>query len=415
MRGIFYRIGYNTFIQISGKTVSTLLSFISVALLTRYLGQEGFGNFSLVFVYLSFFGIIADFGLQLTMVRELAKKNKLPKEIYGTYFWLKVFLVIFSTLLAIFSLLFFPYSKFLKIGIVIASFGTAVGIMNNYGTVIFQANLRLDLVTLMDILTKVVTVGFIVLFVTLGRGLYSILNTILIGNLAGTVMIIFFLKKFTAFTFPFDFALAKKIISKSLPVGLISALAIFYFKIDTLILSVFRGAGEVGIYSLAYKILENLLVLWGFYMATAYPLLSNLLAKERMKDFSSLWRKSAFLAVLSAFFIIISGYFLAPLIIGILGGAEFKESITALRILLFGLPLFFLNNLFYHTFLVKEKVRLILLAIFSSLLLNLVLNLIFIPMWGYRAAAFNTIITEGCLLSFYFLLFKRHRLIKCES
>jgi len=109
MKRIFYLIGYNTFVQILGKIVSTILGFISVGLLTRYLGQEGFGNYSLVFAYLSIFGIIADWGLQLTMVRELARKQNLSEEIYGTYLWLKIFLAIFANLLAIIFLLFFPY------------------------------------------------------------------------------------------------------------------------------------------------------------------------------------------------------------------------------------------------------------------------------------------------------------------
>ena len=407
MRNIFYTIGYNTFAQLLGKAVSTVLAFVSVGLLTRYLGQEGFGNYSLVFVYLSIFGILADFGLQLTMVRELAKENKKNSAIYGTYLWLKIILVILSTLLAYFFLIFFPYSQFLKIAIVITSFGFALGALNNYGMVIFQTNLRLDLLTLADVVTKITTVGLIALFVFLKSGFYSILNTVLIGNLVGSLLIVIILKKFIIFNFQFDFSLAKKIIRKSLPVGLISILAFLYFKIDTLILSIFRNPSEIGIYSLAYKIIENLLVLWGFYMATVYPLLSKFLGEKKDHQAKVLWQKSLVLAVFSGIFVLFAGWILAPLAIRILGGVEFKESILALRILLLGLPLFFLNNLFYHTFLAKEKIVPILLAISTSLVFNLILNLTLIPRWGYLAAAFNTVITEGYLLSFY--------LIKCKS
>ena len=326
MKSIFYRIGFNTFIQILGKGISIILGFISVGLLTRYLGQEGFGNFTLVFAYLSLFGIIADFGLQLTMVRELAKKESLPKKIYGTYFWLKVFLVIISTLLAIICLLFLPYSRFLKIGIIVASMGVTVGVLNTYGTVIFQANLRLDLVTAVDVLTKIITTVFIVLFVFWKLSFYSILLTILIGNLAGTILIIFLIKKFITFNLALDLNLAKKLLIQSFPVGLISVLALFYFKIDTLILSIFRGAIEVGIYGLAYKIIENLLVLWGFYMATLYPLLSNLLSKRKTIEAGGLWRKSLLISLGFSATIIIIGYIFAPLVIQILGGREFGEA-----------------------------------------------------------------------------------------
>jgi len=412
MKSIFYRIGFNTFIQILGKGISIILGFISVGLLTRYLGQEGFGNFTLVFAYLSLFGILADFGLQLTMVRELAKKESLPKKIYGTYFWLKVFLVIISTLLAIICLLFFPYSRFLKIGIIVASMGVAVGVLNTYGAVIFQANLRLDLVTAVDVLTKIITTIFIVLFVLLKSGFYSILVTILIGNLAGTILIIFLIKKLITFNLVFNLNLAKKLIIQSFPVGFISVLALFYFKIDTLILSIFRGANEVGIYGLAYKIIENLLVLWGFYIATLYPLLSNLLSKRKTIEAVELWRKSLLISLGFSATIIVIGYIFAPLVIQILGGREFGGSVIALRILLFSLPLFFVNNLFYHTFLAKNETRWPLLAISSSLIFNLILNLIFIPKWGYIAAALNTLITEGYLLSFYYFCYRSIRLRK---
>jgi len=414
MRNIFYLIGYNTFVQLIGKAASTVLAFVSVGLLTRYLGQEGFGNYSLVFAYLSIFGILADFGLQLTMVRELAKENKKNSAIYGTYLWLKIILVILSTLLAYFFLIFFPYSQFLKIAIVITSFGFALGALNNYGMVIFQTNLRLDLLTLADVVTKITTVGLIALFVFLKSGFYSILNTVLIGNLVGSLLIILLLKKFITFNFQFDTNLAKKIICKSLPVGLISILAFLYFKIDTLILSIFRDSSEIGIYSLAYKIIENLLVLWGFYMATVYPLLASLVKKQEEKVWE-IWKQSTILAVASGVVIIFIGWVFAPLIIRILGGTEFHNSIIALRILLFSVPLFFINNLFYHLFLVKEKMKLLLIAITSSLMINLILNLIFIPKWGYIAAAFNTLITEGYILACYFFLFQILRRVRVRK
>jgi O-antigen/teichoic acid export membrane protein len=410
MKSIFYKIGFNTAVQVLGKGISVILGFITVGLLTRYLGQEGFGNFTLVFAYLSLFGIIADFGLQLTMVRELAKKIT-PQSIYGTYFGLKIFLVIFSTFLALIFLLAFPYSQFLKIGIIIASLGVAVGVLNTYGTVVFQANLRLDLVTAVDVLTKIVTTAFIVLFVFLKSSFYNILLTILIGNLAGTVLIIFLIRKFITFNLAFDLNLAKKLIIQSFPVGLISVLALFYFKIDTLILSIFRGTVEVGIYGLAYKIIENLLVLWGFYMATVYPLLAGLLVKEKEKAWK-LWRQSLLAALGLSGIIIIGGFIFAPLVIQILGGVEFKESTIALRILLFSVPLFFVNNLFYHTFLAIEETRLPLFAITSSLIFNIVLNLTFIPKWGYIAASVNTLITEGFLLGFYYLCYRSVKLRK---
>ncbi|MGB9911151.1 MAG: oligosaccharide flippase family protein [Microgenomates group bacterium] len=403
MKNIFYKIGYNSAVQILGKIITTFLSFLSVSILTRYLGQEGFGNFSLAFAYFSIFGIIADWGLQLTMVREIASK-KFPKEIYGTYFWIKLFLVLFSTLLAIFCLLFFPYSKFLKIGIILACIGSAIGVLNTYGTVIFQANLRLDLVALVDVITKVVTTIFIVIFVFLKFGFYSIVNTVLIGNLAGSILIIFFLKKFIKEKLIFDFNLGKKLLIKAFPVGFLSILSLLYFKVDTIILSIYRGPSEVGIYSLAYKILENILVLWGFYMATIYPLLTNFVGNK--KKLQNLFRNSIYIALGFSLIIIFFGFIFSSLVIKILGGEKFYESILILRILLLSIPLFYLNNLFSYLFLAKENTTIPILGMSITLLINVILNIIFIRYYGYFAASINVLISELYLLTFYLVVKK---------
>ncbi len=387
MKEIFCRIGFNTFIQILGKVFSVILGLITVGLLTRYLGQEGFGNFSLAFAYFSIFGIIADWGLQLTMVRELAKKENLPKEIYGTYFWLKLIMVTASTLLAIICLLFFPYSKFLKTGIILASLGAAVGVLNTYGTVILQANLRLDLVTLVEVLTKIITTIFIVIFVSLKLGLYSIINTILIGNLGGTLLIVIILRKLEYLNFNFKLNFMEQIIKKCLPVGFISLFSLVNFKLDTLLLSILKDPKEVGIYSLAYRIVENLLVFWGFYIGSVYPLLARFFNKDQKIKMEILWKKSLRLAILTGFIISFFGYFFAPLIISILGGEEFVSSVLPLRILLFSIPWFFLNNLYFHNFLVKEKIKALLLICSFSIFINFFSNLILIPPLSYIGSA----------------------------
>lgn len=400
MRSIFYRIGFNTFIQVFGKGISIILGFITVGLLTRYLGQEGFGNFTLVFAYLSLFGIIADFGLQLTMVRELAKKTA-PQSIYGTYFWLKVILVILASIFAIICLLVFPYSKFLKIGIIIASVAVGIGVLNTYGTVIFQANLRMDLVTFIETLAKIVTTVLILVFIFLKLGFYSFFNAVLLGNLVGSILILWLVKRLVAFNLSFDFNLAKKIIYKSLPIGFLTLFSLVYFKIDTVLLSIFRKSEEVGVYSLAYKVIENILVLWGFYMASAYPLLSKFTG-EKLKKGVMLWRSSVFLAVISGVLIIILGYIFSPLIIRVLGGEEFSPSVLPLRILLFSIPLLFLNNLYFYSFLVREKTRVLLLAGGFSLLVNFFSNLILIPRLGYVGAGLAMLITTTSLWVAYF-------------
>ena len=73
---LFKRIFVNTTSQIVAKGATVVLGFLTVGLLTRYLGVAQYGIYNLVFAYLTFFGIFADFGLQLSLVRDLSGDQK---------------------------------------------------------------------------------------------------------------------------------------------------------------------------------------------------------------------------------------------------------------------------------------------------------------------------------------------------
>lgn len=400
MKSIFYKIGYNTFVQILAKIITSLLGFLTIGILTRYLGQEGFGNFNLVFAYLTFFGIIGDLGLQVSMVRELTKHH-LAEKIYGSYFWLKFFLVVVSMLLAMVMLVFFPYPSFLKTAIIVGAISYGAGLLNNYGVVIFQANLKLDFVALMEILVKTTTTLFILLFVYLKLGLLSIIATVFLGNLANSLLIILLLNKLIKIDFSFDMNLAKNLLFKSLPIALISILSLGHFKIDTLLLSILKGASTVGIYSLAYGLIENVLVLWAFYISSFYPLFSQYQQADKIKEAKILWKNSFLISLSVSILILATGYFVAPFIINILGGYEFRESTTALRVLLFSIPLFYLNNLFYHSFLALRKELTPLVGVGFSLLISLILNFVFIPEYSFLGACLAVIAAQGFLTIYY--------------
>ena len=55
-------VAYNTTIQIVGKVITTIISLFIVAALTRYLGVAGFGQYTTIFAYTGFFGVLAVLG-----------------------------------------------------------------------------------------------------------------------------------------------------------------------------------------------------------------------------------------------------------------------------------------------------------------------------------------------------------------
>ena len=66
-------LAWNTGIQLLGKVLSTILGVFIIGLLTRYLGQEGFGVYTAANAYLQIFALILDLGINVTFIALLGE------------------------------------------------------------------------------------------------------------------------------------------------------------------------------------------------------------------------------------------------------------------------------------------------------------------------------------------------------
>ncbi len=159
--------------------------------------------------------------------------------------------------------------------------------------------------------------------------------------------------------------------------------------------------------------LENLLLLWGFYMASVFPLLTKLKTTDKQK-FNYLFRSTFLIAIGSSIVLTAISYLFAPVIVYLLGGIHFNSSIPAFRILIFSLPFLFLNNSFYYYFLIKNRFSIFVFSISIAFISNVLINIIAIPRYGYLAASITTVITEVvlfiCLSIMFIIISKENKL-----
>ena len=66
------KVAYNFSVQFVGKIVNTLVGIVNVAIITRYLGVAGYGDFTIVFAYIMFFSVISDFGFFWIIVKKIS-------------------------------------------------------------------------------------------------------------------------------------------------------------------------------------------------------------------------------------------------------------------------------------------------------------------------------------------------------
>jgi O-antigen/teichoic acid export membrane protein len=199
---------------------------------------------------------------------------------------------------------------------------------------------------------------------------------------------------------------SKTLLLASFPLGLMLLFNLLYAKVDTLILSFFRPTAEVGIYGIAYKFFDVSIAIPAYLANSVYPLL--LKKQNDEKGYQILMKKYASLFIFISLVVTFSVLFLSPLI-AILK-TDFTKSVLPLQLLSLSLPFFFLTSLLQWHFVIRNKMKFLVPLYAFSLLFNIILNIIFIPVFSYYAAAIITGISEALVflsMLWYFVKSKK--------
>ena len=387
------KIAYNVAVSSISKILSTILALVSIGLITRYLGVSGFGDYATVLAFSAFFSAIADFGLYSTATREISRPNADEAKIIGNIFSLRIIISLVVFLLSPLFFCFLPYSVEVKeaIFLIAASFlfSSSYQVLNG----IFQKNLAMDRVAIVELIGKIIQVGMIFSAIKLHLGFLWIIASILFNMLFSFSAVYVLSKKYVSFKPQFDFGYWKVFIKESYPLGIAAFIGFVYFKIDTILLSIMKTSAEVGIYNAAYKVIENITFFPGMMAGLVFPIMSQNIFTDnaRFKDISDKTYKIFWIFVVA---LIVGTLFLSSGIVRLIGGAGFSDAAVVLRILIFALAAIFFSNFSNSILIVGNKQKKLMIIMCLAAAFNIVANLAFIPKYSYLAAAWISVLTE---------------------
>lgn len=387
------KIAYNVAISSVSKVFSTVLALVSIGFITRYLGKEGFGNYATVLAFLSFFASLADLGLYHISTREISRLGANQEKIIGNIFSLRL---ISSTAVFIISplvVLFFDYPPEVKKGIIIVAasfiFSSGYQILNG----VFQKNLATDRIAAGELIGKIIQVATVIIAVKLDWGFDWIVASLLLNMAASFFIILVLSRKYTHFYPRFDVSYWKSFLRESMPIGAGALVVFAYFKMDTILLSIMKTSAEVGVYNVAYKILENITFFPAMIMGLIFPIMSGSIF-DNEKKFRHISNKVFKLFVILVVPIVIGTLFLANEIVTLIGGGQFYESAPVLRVLIFALAAIFFGAFFNNILIAGNKQKKLFWIWSTGAVFNIALNLLFIPKFSYIAAACISVATE---------------------
>ena len=381
--------------------------FVLAVMITRMLGVDALGEFTLIFAIISILTSINEFGFSTLLVRKI---NDDRKDVFTVLNNVNTFKILFGAIIIFFASLIIYLIPGNGLSIALAA-GLAIVIPKSIQTS-YEASLRALMKQVFSAVLKSINtlIQIVLAYIMLVNSfdLFSILAMILIAEILTTL--IFKFQNRSIWINVLDHQYSRVSFNLKNLVGLLKEswlflannfLTISMPRINILIIGYMISQAAVGIFSAASRIVSSIGLLSGALFNTYYPALINLKDKpnEQFRFTSGILAYSLIAGLLiNALLYLLSGIIIdltfkideAKLILKIL-------SFTVLPILLSSV----LKAFFYAYF--KENYLFILFIVWW--IFNIIIGYIFIYYGGIIGFAYSSLITE---FLFFFILFLKY-------
>lgn len=398
----------NSFWIFFSRFLGSIFRAVLVILSFRILGPSLQGSFYLAMNFILIFSVIPDFGLVPIFIKNLTQEKEKKKETIANfvYSFFLLFLLSFFLIILIHKFVIKDSlaQKIILILIPFIFFDTLREILYS----LFRAEEKMEFQALSYSLTNFLLMSF---------GLFVLFNyphplnlalAYLFSSFLGLIFTFFLLRKDLFFNY-LKFIRLKEpliILNKSWPIGIANFIFLLITYIDTLILGYFRAKSEVGIYNSVVKINEVLFILPLSLAMAIYPRLTKELNdKQRFHEALEFGFNFSLLISLPTLFGI---FFFSYDLINFLYGKEYLSANLALKFLSFSIPFNFFFLILVDTLIALDRRKELIKFDLIVLLINALLNLIFVPLYGLYASSLITSFSSFLSFLFGFLLVKKY-------
>lgn len=404
-------ITQNTLGQVGARVLSLLASFVALPILTRYLGPALFGEYSLVLTFNAMLLSLTDLGIQTIATREATQH---PDELGGLAHRAVILrslaaVVLTALSLAILSVSGYPVS--VKVGFAIIAPTVLFNALATGFAVVLQTTLKLYVLGLADMLGRILTalllIAAAVLAAQLNLSRASGLTALFVATLVGGAVPLVVVALAARRPHPQNGTRLStlRLFQESLPLGAVVISSMLIYRLDTVILSVLRGSYDVGIYNVAYRFQDFVLLLPAMFMASVFPMLSAQLGSPAF--FRRTWQRA--LDTLALVGAPIAGGMIvaAPQLVALFSGPQFAPAVLPLQVLSVAVFLSYLNFAFAYSLVIARLQLTFLVLNLVGVVLNAGLNLALIPSYSYNAAAAITVVSELVSLTLAYIVATR--------
>jgi O-antigen/teichoic acid export membrane protein len=384
----------NTLSGTAGRLLGGLFAAATIAVTSRALGTDGYGAYATALAFFFLFAAVADGGFYQILVRDLGRPDAEQSTLLGAALFLRAVLLTLLLGVGVVVFLFIPrYEGMTQL----AGIAAATYIPLSFGQLlmaVFQKHLMVHRAAAVEVIARAAQfLGAWLLLRYAVESPASFLWLLLGATVLHALLLALAARQLIGKRPALNRQAVAGMLREALPVGIAILFTITYFRLDTVMLSLLQSSDDVGIYNLAYKLLEQLIFFPAALMGILTPLLTNAFSTDKAR-FTALTGHAGRIITALAAPMLVGGWFLADPIVTLLGGGAFAAAASPLRVLLFATVLIFLGTLLGALVVITGRQRRALPVYIIAMLVNVALNLVFIPKYSYFGAAWSTVVTE---------------------
>jgi O-antigen/teichoic acid export membrane protein len=391
--GLGMRALRNTIRILVVRVVSRIIALIAVIIIGNYLDPTRFGEMQTAVTYVGLVGTLTDLGFSALYVREGARHTDQLSRYWNNVASLKLIGAVVGLPL-IFAALYFAGVR----SLLWPSF--AILVLSGYqlllrNTLYAMQRLTFEIIEIIPETLVVFALVVIGVHINAGTGFFLWAYAISYAFACvyfGVVLVTMGVLRPAPKLEP---GLLMSWVKVAIPLGITFIITTVYFKVDVPILQRFRPYSEVGYYTFAYKPFESLLFIPFALRSVVFPVLSvyHRQSPERVLPLAEKFFKAL---VLLGWPITVGVFLLAPQFNSLLH--LYAGSEPALQILALAIVFMFADNTFAATLNAIDKQNVFAFVAMVGLVINVGVNLVVIPRYGYLGASWAVVVTEAALV-----------------
>lgn len=399
------RIAKNSLTPMSLSLLNKVIDMAFAMLMLRILAPENAGRYQFAVAFFTFFEILVRFGFGTLITREVAKDRSQANRFLSNTIIIRSGLWLMSLpIMAVVVMLYMRYGGVTSdtaTAIALLAVALWFSVVADALASVFYAYEKMEHPASLSAMTTILRVllGTLVLLPPLSWGFVGLAGVAIVTNVFTVIVLVaLVIRHVFRPHLEFDRSMVRKMFLVSFPLMLNHLLQTIFFRIDVWILQPLQGAAVVGYYGAAYKYIDGLNVVPSLFTMAIFPLMSRFASESRESLMRAYILALRLLLMISIPVAVVTPFISRELILILGGGDYLPDSVIALQILIFFFPFSCINQVTQYVLIAIDQQHYLMRAFLLGVTFNIVMNLIFIPAFSYKAAAVITILSEIALL-----------------